>query len=132
MSLPLCRESLSLILVQSDFYVTFSDKVYFTCYRVASANHYENTDDSPIYVNNRDIDFVWHYFDCEYKTEDVLDNIDAMWYGIGTFPFGDDIKRKTEQTVSLTYTGHLSSTDFNTGDEGKFLAIITAHTSHNL
>ena len=61
----------------------------------------------------------WHYFDDQYKTQDVLDNIDVTWMSIGTYPIGENIRNLTEQPVTPTHVGHLSGSNIgiiNTGE----------------
>lgn len=73
----------------------------------------------PIYVRDTQMfKVVWHYFDDEYKTDDVLDNIEATWYSIGTHPFAEDVKNLTQQLVSPLYVGHLPGEDINPREMG--------------
>ena len=56
-------------------------------------------------------DYEWHYFDGQYKTDGVLDNIDQTWLSMGTYPLGDNIKIFTEMPLTPTHVGRLSPAD---------------------
>ena len=90
------------------------------CFSIAGVGQDSFEHGMPIYVRDTQMFKVeWHYFDDEYKTDDVLDNIEATWYSIGTHPFAEDVKNLTQQLVSPLYVGHLPGEDINPREMGK-------------
>ena len=75
---------------------------------------------SPVYLSDlQQFEKKWYYFDDQYKTPGVLDNIELTWMSIGTYPLGENIKNITEQAVSPTYAGHLSAMNIGFRNAGK-------------
>ena len=68
----------------------------------------------------------WHYFDEEYKAPGVLDNINATWFSVGTYPQGDDILELIEQPVGATYDGDLRDVLVTTNQKGILWLILPA------
>lgn len=50
----------------------------------------------------------------------MLDNIDATWMSIGTYPIGENIQNLTEQPVTPTYVGHLSGSNIGIVNTGEY------------
>ena len=66
----------------------------------------------------------WHFFDEEYKTPGVLDNINTTWFSVGTYPQGDDILENIEQPAGATYVGDLRDVSVTTEQKGSLLIIL--------
>ena len=60
----------------------------------------------------------WHYFDNELKTKGLLDNINATWISVGTYPLGEDIQSIVEQPITSTYTGQIQEPPVTIEDKG--------------
>ncbi|KAL3873866.1 hypothetical protein ACJMK2_036950, partial [Sinanodonta woodiana] len=50
---------------------------------------------------------AWHFNDTEILDPKVLDNIEATWYEVGTYPLGEDIWNMTESPLSPLYEASL-------------------------
>ena len=92
----------------------------FRC-RIGSYSEGELKNLSTLYEKDiNQLNAEWHFFDEEYKTPGVLDNINTTWFSVGTYPQGDDILEIIEQPPGATYVGDLLDVSVTTEQKGSF------------